>query len=498
MELKDNAETSTVLVVDDELDTRDGCQMILSRLGFPVFTAASGEQALQILEKQPIALVLLDLKMPGMGGMEVLQRIRQLDDSILVIVITGYATLEMAIEAMKRGAYDFIAKPFEPDALRIVVRRAHEKIRLTAEAEELDRERRKTLIDLLTEKNRTRTVIESLPTGVVVTNADGTVVLVNPSFLRHGQAPDRPPGEPIEMYVKDQGFCELVRQIAQGREVNAEEAAYEFCPSEGTYLLARGRPIIGENGDCLGAAMTVSDISAIRALDRVKSEFVAEASHELRSPLSTIHEQIALVIRDIAEGDYTGDLPVLRRALEKTHELISLVGDLLDLSRIESGTAYLKPRPLCLEDMLKSIVGFLGTNAEKRGQRLSLDIPDSPLPWILADPFAVESVFGNLITNALKYTQDGGTVRVLARLRDGKVEVAVIDNGMGIEQRHLGRIFDRFYRVKNERTRSIPGTGLGLPIVKELVGLMGGTIDVRSAPGEGSTFSVVLPPCGPG
>ena len=87
---------------------------------------------------------------------------------------------------------------------------------------------------------------------------------------------------------------------------------------------------------------------------------------------------------------------------------------------------------------------------------------------------------------------------MLARLRDGKVEVAVIDNGMGIEQRHLGRIFDRFYRVKNERTRSIPGTGLGLPIVKELVGLMGGTIDVQSAPGEGSTFSVVLPSCGPG
>ena len=161
--------------------------------------------------------------------------------------------------------------------------------------------------------------------------------------------------------------------------MNAEEAAYEFCPSEGTYLLARA-PIIGENGDCLGAAMTVSDISAIRALDRVKSEFVAEASHELRSPLSTIHEQIALVIRDIAEGDYTGDLQVLRRALEKTHELISLVGDLLDLSRIESGTAYLKPRPLCLEDMLKSIVGFLGTNAEKRGQRLSLDIPIAPFP----------------------------------------------------------------------------------------------------------------------
>ena len=144
--------------------------------------------------------------MPGVSGMEVLQRIRQLDDSILVIVITGYATLETAIEAIKQGAYDFIPSL---SARRLEDRRppCPREDRLTAEAEELDRERRKTLIDLLTEKNRARAVIESLPTGVVVTNADGTVVLVNPSFLRHGQAPDRPPGEPIEMYVKDQGFC---------------------------------------------------------------------------------------------------------------------------------------------------------------------------------------------------------------------------------------------------------------------------------------------------
>ncbi len=484
-----------VLVVDDEPDTRDGCQHILSRLGYPVFTAARGEEALRILEGQPIAIVLLDLKMPGLNGMEALRRIRRLNESILIIVITGYATLETAVEAMKLGAYDFIAKPFEPDALRIVVRRAHEKLRLTAEAEELDRQRRKTLTDLLTEKSRTRTIIESLPTGVVVTNAEGTVVLVNPSFFRHlGQVPDRPPGEPIERYVEEEGFCDLVRRIAGGRYGNPDEVpAYEFSPFEGKYLLARGRPIIGENGEGLGAVMTVSDISAIRALDQVKSEFVAEVSHELRSPLSTIHEQLALVIRDIAEGDYTGDLPILRRALEKTHELISLVGDLLDLSRIESGTAYLKPESLCLADILKNIVGFLGTNAEKRGQHLSLELAEDPLPPILADPFAVESIFGNLITNALKYTQDGGTIRVRARPRDGKVEVAVIDNGMGIERKNLGRIFDRFYRVKNERTRSIPGTGLGLPIVRELVGLLGGTIEVSSAPGRGSTFTVLLP-----
>lgn len=500
MDPNGSASTPRVLVVDDERDTRDGCRHILSRGGYPVFTAARGEEALQILEAQPIAIVLLDLKMPGLSGMELLTRIRQLNESVLVIVITGYATVETAIEAMKAGAYDFIAKPFEPDALRIVVGRAHERIRLAAQAEEFDRERRKTLTDLITEKSRTRTIIETLPTGVVVTNADGTVVLVNPSFFRHlGQVFDRPPGEPIDMYVQEKGFCDLVRKIAQGRIADHDEVpAYEFSPFEGKHLLARGRPIIAENGDGLGAVMTVSDISAIRALDRVKSEFVAEASHELRSPLATIHEQLALVIRDAAEGNFTEDLPILHRAQEKTYELISLVGDLLDLSRIESGTASLKPKPLSLADMLENIVGFLGTDAGKRGQRLSLELPEAPLPLVLADPFAVESVFGNLVSNAIKYTQDGGTILVHARMRDGKVEVTVSDNGIGMEEKDLGRIFDRFYRVKSEQTRSIPGTGLGLPIVKELIGLLGGTIDVQSTPGRGSIFSVLLPAAPPG
>jgi two-component system phosphate regulon sensor histidine kinase PhoR len=494
----DPSENPQILVVDDELDTRDGCQQILSRMGYPVFTASRGIDALQILENQPVTIVLLDLKMPGMDGMEVLRRIRQRDEKTLIIVITGYATVEMAIEAMKLGAYDFIAKPFDPDGLRIVVRRAHERIRLTVEAERLELERRKTLTDLLTEKSRTRTIIESLPTGVVVTNAEGKVVLANPSFFQHiCLDADRPPGEQIGDYVQDDGFCRLVTQIAHGRYDNPEAVpAYEFAPPCGKYLLARGRPIIGDNGECLGAVMTVSDVSALRALDKLKSAFVAEVSHELRSPLSTIHEQLALVIRDLVSGNSAGDLPILNRALEKTHDLISLVGDLLDLSRIESGTAYTNRKPLDLKEMLKSIVNFLASRAERRGQSLALDLPEGPLPPVVADPFALESIFGNLITNALNYTQEGGAIRVEVRPRQGGIEVSVIDNGLGIEEQDLARIFDRFYRVRSEKTRHTSGTGLGLPIVKGLLDGMGGSITVRSSPGQGSVFTVLLPVSG--
>ncbi|MFW6239528.1 MAG: response regulator, partial [Thermodesulfobacteriota bacterium] len=125
------AATMNALVIDDEAGIREGCKRILSRMGFQVFTAGRGEEGLEVAKNELISIVLLDLKMPGMDGLEVLGHLKEIDESILVIIITGFATIETAIEAMRRGAYDFIPKPFETDHLRIVVDRARENLRLT-------------------------------------------------------------------------------------------------------------------------------------------------------------------------------------------------------------------------------------------------------------------------------------------------------------------------------------------------------------------------------
>jgi signal transduction histidine kinase len=146
-----------------------------------------------------------------------------------------------------------------------------------------------------------------------------------------------------------------------------------------------------------------------------------------------------------------------------------------------------------IDELLERIVTFLRTKAEKRGQKLTIELPSEELPELVADPFALESIFGNLISNAINYTQDGGNIRVRVKSLKNEVSVAVVDNGMGIASKNLERIFDRFYRVKNEKTRYISGTGLGLPIVKELLDKMGGTIRVKSTLGKGSTFTVGLP-----
>lgn len=490
-----DSEPIRVLVVDDEKSIRDGSERILNRMDFKVYLASRGDEGLEILAREKPAIVLLDMKMPGMSGEEVLRHIRQKEPSVIVIVITGYATIETAIEAMKNGAYDFIPKPFEPDQLRIVVNRARETLRLTREREQLEKERRRTLADLDTEKSRLHTILKSLPNAVVVTNTDGRVVLMNPA-LRNllDLDPCLNAGQPIEAYVPDEGFYSLVKNISGGKFVDFEDIpTYEFNHGSEKFLLAKGRPVIGERSECLGAVVNLMDITSMRMMDQMKTEFVAKVTHELRSPLSTIHAQLSKAINEMMEGDASKDHKLLSRAKDKTQGLISLIGDLLDLSRIEAGTASLTSKPIQLGKLLTDIVDFLNSQAQAKEQRLDLVLPSQAMPTIQTDPMVLESIFGNLITNAIKYTQNKGRITVTAEFTGKQYRVSVADNGYGIDAKHLKKIFERFYRVKNDNTRFTIGTGLGLPIVSGLVNSLGGSISVESTPNEGSMFTVFLP-----
>jgi signal transduction histidine kinase len=285
-----------------------------------------------------------------------------------------------------------------------------------------------------------------------------------------------------------------VKEISGGKHVDYDDIPErEFAVGDETYLRARAQPVLGERKECLGAIVNFVDISSLKILDRLKSEFVAKVSHELRSPLSTIHEQLATAIGEMMDTAPQQDRHLLTRAKEKTQGLISLIGDLLDLSRIEEGIICREPKPVRLDEVLQNIVDFLSTRAAAKNQSLSLAVSDSKLPEIEADPLALESIFGNLITNAITYTPEGGRIQVEANTAGINIRVKVTDTGFGIADKHIDKIFDRFYRVKDERTRYITGTGLGLPIVKGLVDSMGGIIEVESTPGEGSTFTVLLP-----
>ncbi|MDZ7665102.1 MAG: response regulator [Desulfotignum sp.] len=496
--MEDKETIPKILVIDDEMDIRDGCERILSRMGYDVFCAENGQDGLQILENEDICIVLCDIKMPGMDGFEVLAEIKEHYQSVLVIMLTGFSTVETAIEAMKKGAYDFISKPFTPDELRIVIKRASETLHLTLEANALKLEQQKNLIDLETEQSRIRTILESLPHGLMVTNIQGQIVLMNPvaqKYLDLGQ--DTCVGKKIAMCIEDKGLCDYIMKISRGHyKADEDIPSYELALSKERFILAEGRPVLNEDAKCMGAVVTLSDITDLKIFDRLKSEFVAQVSHELRSPLSVIHDQLGMVIKasdSEKSGKSENNQYLLGRAREKTKNLISLIGDLLDVSRIEAGNECLEPVKVRVEDIIKKIVEFQEVQAKKKNQSIELTLPDKKTPPLICDPTALESIFGNLITNAIKYTPDGGKISIKMDSKDENIRVKIKDNGFGIEQKHLPRLFEKFYRVKDDNTRFINGTGLGLTIVKSLVDALKGSIHVESEPGHGTLFTVILP-----
>jgi PAS domain S-box-containing protein len=494
--MTDQTEPWKILVVDDEENIRMAVERILIKIGCQVFQAGNGHEALQIVEAQDIVLVILDLKMPGMDGLEVQRHIREIDESVQIIIITGYATIETAIEAMRQGAYDFIPKPFETDHLRLVVRRALHIIYLQRERERLEEDRRKTLFDLSTEKSRTRTIMEALPNGVMVTNNQGQIVLMNQAVKdQFNLNSEQAIGECVEHSVEDSGLCHFIKQTIEQADHNSHDSpTYEFEGANETFLLVKARSIVGEEGEYLGSVFVFVDISAIKKLDRLKSEFVAKVSHELRSPLSIIHEQMALVVQDMIDQASTDrDQQILSRAQEKTKGLISLVEDLLNLSRLEAGAAFQDIQPVKVDLLLEEIVQSFDPQARQSNQNLQLSFESRDFCLVQADRKALESVFTNLIGNALKYTPEGGNIRVFLTSLPDHLEIRVQDDGFGISPQDQERIFERFYRVKNEKTRFISGTGLGLPIVKGILDDFRGTIALESELNTGSTFIVTLP-----
>ena len=378
-----------ILVVDDDPQICDFLTTFLEKNGYETDTADSAQSAISRLQTRKYDIILTDKNMPGgsgdtEAGMVLLKYVKKNVPASEVIMITGFATIETAIEAMKEGAYDFIPKPFEPDQLRIVVNRAWDKIRLRAETLRLAEERRRTLADLDTEKSRIHTILESLPSGTAVTDNNGQVVLMNPAFKRQlGIEPDRPLGKPIAEYISDPGLNELVMDISKGRHVDFDDIpAYDFSLPNNKHFMANGRPVLGDKNACLGAVISITDISTMKALDQLKSEFVAKVSHELRSPLSTIHEQLAVVISDMVEAAPESDKRILSRAKEKTFGLISLISDLLDLSRIEEGAICRDIKNIQVSELLKNIVDFLKARSNAKDQALELEL-DSAAP--LAD-----------------------------------------------------------------------------------------------------------------
>jgi signal transduction histidine kinase len=227
-------------------------------------------------------------------------------------------------------------------------------------------------------------------------------------------------------------------------------------------------------------------------MEQIKSYFVSMTSHEVRGPLNAVMAQLNTVTSGLAGPVSQEQKEILGRASEKIAAVMNLTMELLDLSKIEAGLMSQEREETDMAEVIKDQVAF--HLAEAQAKEITLDLEPLPsLPPVVVNRGNIVEVLANLIGNAIKYTPEGGKVVVSAGLEDGYLRVSVCDNGIGIAPKELEKIFSPFYRVKNEKTRFIIGTGLGLTIVKGILEAHKGFIHVDSEPGKGSDFRFFLP-----
>jgi len=335
---------------------------------------------------------------------------------------------------------------------------------------------------LRAERSKLEAVISSMEEGVIPLDPDGRILGVNGAAKELFELRDDPQGLKLWEVVRLPGL-----EDAASKALRRRTPVTDSFEVGNRVLSVRLSPVT----DGPGAVLVAHDITEDRRYDTLRKEFVANVSHELRTPLSVVQGYVETLL-DGAVNEEKSALEFLAIIDKNVRRLSAIVTDLLDLSKLESGGHVFEPRPVDIRGLVERVAEAFRPVAERKKQQLVTEV--SPGADIVhADGALLERALANLVDNALKYTPDGGRIRIRAGFDGGQVALAVDDNGMGIPEADLPRIFERFYRVDKSRSRDLGGTGLGLSIVKHIVQIHGGTISVSSTP-AGSTFTLRVPP----
>lgn len=488
-------EKSNILVVDDERGIREGCKRILAAEGYLVDVAENGKVALEMVKSKTYDLILVDLMMPVMGGIELMEQVKRIDPEAIMIVITGFATIETAVDAIKSGAYDYVPKPFTPEQLMAVVGRGIETRRLRIQAKRLMEERDQRLLEVAKETSKLRTIVNSMTDGIIVINQERQLVLWNPAAIKMLNLKEKlEVGRPFQEVILHQNLVEIINRAFASDSSRYTTISEEITlpPPESQTIMVNVSPIRDEMGQELGVVCTLRDITSLKEIDRIKSQFVAMVTHELRAPVAAIEGYLNAFLEGTLGSDPQVYRPMLERARQRARSLLELVNDLLYYSKLEAKGIKRNKEPLNIANIIVNTVELLKNQGESKELQFIIDVPDN-LPLIEADRAEMEQLFTNLISNAIKYNVKKGQVIVSARPNSNFLEVKVQDTGIGIPNEDLPHIFDEFYRVSGPKTRYTTGTGLGLSIVKKIVESHFGRIYVESKVDKGTTFTVSFP-----
>ena len=349
--------------------------------------------------------------------------------------------------------------------------------------------------EAIEEKRKTEIILKETFNGFVVVDSDMRITAFNPGAEAiTGYAAGDVLGRHLPEVFGPEVWGEdslLQKAVFTGERVAPQETT--ICGRLGGRDVLLGvTPLRDSGGETYGYLLSFADITHLKEVDRLKSNIVANVSHEFRTPLASIKAYTELLLDELDGGDRAVRRRFLKVIDEETDRLASMINDFLDLSRLESGRFELRKRPLNLGKVVDYVVSLLSVQARNKGIEIKVDIP-SDLPPILADEELMVTLIRNLLSNAVKFSYEGGQVEVKACEEDGWLILSVSDQGIGIPSEDLPHVFEKFYRVRSATELGIKGTGLGLALAKEAVEAHGGKIEVESQIGVGSRFTVILP-----
>ena len=392
------------------------------------------------------------------------------------------------LERIKEGAQRFAAGDFSH---RLQTLGSTEITSLAETMNQMAEQLEERLQTVIKEKNQREAVLSSMVEGVLAVDTDGHIISLNKAAAKFFKVvhPEEAPGRTIEEVFRNVKLQKFIGSVLEGQETLECELTVQHTAIY--HLQARGTNLLGVQGKRIGAVVVFNDVSRLRRLENLRSDFVANVSHELKTPITSIKGFIETLI-DGAKDDPVEADRFLKIVAKHADRLNAIIDDLLTLSRLEQGNKEeMEMQQVGLAGLMSSAVEVCSHRAEKKNITIKTECPDSLSAMV--NPPLIEQALINLIGNAVKYSAEGKIVTVSAYAKRAGVILSVTDQGYGIEAEHLERLFERFYRVDKGRSRQEGGTGLGLAIVKHIAQAHGGTVSVKSIFGVSSTFTIFLP-----
>jgi PAS domain S-box-containing protein len=482
-----------VLVVDDEKGLRIGIQRLLEMEGYEVDVAENGTEGIKLGTSKDYDLAVIDLKMPDIEGIEVLKNIKQKFPNTVCFIATAYASYDTAIEATKLGAQSYIPKPFTPEELISELKNGYQKRQLLLEEEKWKREREERLLEVAFEKTRLNTIINSITDGVLVVNKEGLAVLFNPAVFRFLELDE----VKVEEYILDKlrpEFLELINKflLSDSKEKRSYTIQIELKPNREFFIEATASPVFHPGDNLAGVVIVFKDITELKRIELIKSQFVSMVSHELKAPIAAVYGFLKLINDENIKLTEEQKKDYINRSMIRLDGLLKMVNDLLDISRMELKTVKREIKKVCITEIIKSVLELFQIDIQKKSIQVEFDYQSNGF-CINADADEITRLYTNIISNAIKYNRQQGSIFIKIYHSGNFVVTEIKDSGIGMKEEEKKKLFSEFFRAKNEFTKNISGTGLGLSIVKRIVDSYSGKIEVESEYGNGTTFRIHLP-----